>query len=194
MNVNLGPKIIETKRLILRPYVKEDAVSIFKNWAADPSVQIPLAEPVYETLDAVEALVDEYIHSFEKTGKYRWAMVSKETGECIGLIAYFLVDTNNDFAEMEYGLGQNYWNKGLTTEAVKALIKFGFEEMKLHKIQITYKEYNKASKKVIEKCGLFYEGKLRDYFKESDKYVSRVYYSILADEYKSAKDKGVYCG
>ena len=192
---NVGPQTIETDRLILRVYEPTDAAAIFKNWASDPAVQIPLNEPVYDTLESVQALVDEYIHSFETSGKYRWALISKETGECIGLIAYFLVDTKNNFAEMEYGIGKEYWGQGLTTEAAKAVMAFGFEKMHLHKVQITCKEYNKASQKVIEKCGLVYEGTLRDYFNEEGRYVGRVYYSMLADEYfKIASSIDSPCG
>lgn len=189
---NIGPQRIETERLVLRTYVEADATAIFKNWASDPAVQIPLDEPVYETIEAVQSLVREYIHSFETTGKYRWALISKKTGECIGLISYFLVDRNNDFAEIEYGIGQEYWGQGLTTEAVKAVIEFGFEKMKLHKIQITCKEYNKASQRIIEKCGLTYEGTLRDYFNEQGNYVGRMYYSVLVDEYRKERCKGLH--
>lgn len=191
MICDLGPQKIETERLFLRPYIEEDASTILKNWASDPSVQIPLDEPVYETLEAVEGLVQKYIHSFEDDGTYRWAIISKENKECIGLIAFFLVDSDNDFAEIEYGLGKEYWGSGLTSEAVEAILEFGFAKMKLHKIQISCKEYNKASQRVIEKCGLIYEGTLRDYFKEEEKYIGRVYYSVLADEYKAAQEKAV---
>ena len=189
MICNIGPQTIETQRLILRKYVEADATAVFKNWASDPSVQIPLNEPVYETIEAVEKLVKEYIDSFAVAGKYRWAMVSRENGECIGLISYFLVDTDNDFAEIEYGIGKQYWGLGLTTEAVEAVMAFGFEQMKLHKIQITCKEYNKASQRVIEKCGLTYEGTLRDYFNEEGNYIGRMYYSILIDEYLRMRGK-----
>lgn len=191
MICNIGPQTIQTKRLLLRKYAVTDAAAVFTNWASDPSVQIPLNEPVYETLESVEKLLREYIDSFETTGKYRWALVSKESGECIGLISYFLVDTNNDFAEIEYGIGKKYWGQGLTTEAVEAVIEFGFEQMKLHKVQITCKEYNKASQRVIEKCGLTYEGTLRDYFNEAGSYVGRMYYSILVDEYRKLKEKSL---
>ena len=65
------------------------------------------------------------------------------------------------------------------TEAVKALINFGFEKIGLHRIQISAKEMNAPSKRVIEKCGFVYEGTFRDYFFMDGQYVDRLYYSII---------------
>ena len=114
---------------------------------------------------------------------YRWAVVLKETDECIGQIAYFLVDEKNHFAEIEYCIGRDYQNRGLATEAAKAVIAYGFEEIGLHKVQICHKSINPASKRVIEKCGLHYDGTLRDYFYMDGRYVDRLYYSMLETEY-----------
>ncbi|MEE1018861.1 MAG: GNAT family protein [Acutalibacteraceae bacterium] len=62
--------------------------------------------------------------------------------------------------------------------------KYGFEQIKLHKVQISVKSVNLPSKRVIEKCGFTYEGTLRDYFFEHGEYVDRLYYSILQSEYE----------
>ena len=188
---HLGPQRIETERLIIRPWTKEDAPSAFKNWAADPLVQVPLAEPVYENQEAVEALIERYMAAFETEGKYRWAVELKQTGECIGLIAFFFLNPVNEHGEIEYGLGREYWGKGLITEAAKAVIKFGFETLKLHRIQVSYKEYNKASFRVIQKCGFTYEGVYREYYKEGAGYVSRIFYSMLSHEYEESKAQGL---
>ena len=68
--------------------------------------------------------------------------------------------------------------------------KYGFEQIKLHKVQISVKSVNLPSKRVIEKCGFTYEGTLRDYFYSEGEYVDRLYYSILQSEYeKSVKAK-----
>ena len=59
------------------------------------------------------------------------SIVLKETGECIGQIAYFLVDNNNHFAEIKYCIGSSFQRKGLATEATKATIKYGFDKINL---------------------------------------------------------------
>jgi len=58
----------------------------------------------------------------------------KETGECIGQIAYFLVDSNNHFAEIEYCIGSCFQRKNLATEATKVVVQYGFDKMNLHKV------------------------------------------------------------
>ena len=183
MLTHKGTKTIETERLILRRFEYSDSDSMLKNWIADEKIQSLYSEPVYETQEAVKGLLDRYIGSYEREDYYRWAVIEKESGECIGQIAYFLVDSKNHFAEIEYCIGSEYQCKGYATEAAKAVIKYGFDEMNLHKVQICTKTINAPSKRVIEKCGLQYEGTLRDYFYMNGVYVGRLYFSILRSEY-----------
>jgi ribosomal-protein-alanine N-acetyltransferase len=98
-----------------------------------------------------------------------------------------LVDNNNHFAEIEYCIGSLFQRKGLATEATKAVIQFGFNKMNLHKVQISHNSINLPSRKVIEKCGLVYEGTLRHFFYQDGKYIDRLYYSILRDEFIELK-------
>ena len=187
MLTHTGTTTIETERLILRRFEYTDDEAMLKYWVADEAIQSLYAEPVYTTKEEVKGLLDKYITSYEKADYYRWAITTKETGECIGQIAYFLVDNKNHFAEIEYCIGSAFQCKGFATEATKAVIAYGFEKMNLHKVQISVKTINAASKRVIEKCGFVYEGTLRDYFFMKDAYVGRLYFSILRSEYEAAK-------
>ena len=185
MLTHSGTQTIETDRLILRRFLYTDDDAMLKYWIADEKIQSLYSEPVYETKEAVKELLDKYIGSYEREDYYRWAIIEKTTGECIGQIAYFLVDNKNHFAEIEYCIGSNFQCKGFATEATKAVIKFGFEKMNLHKVQICTKTINAPSKRVIEKCGFNYEGTFRDYFYMDGQYVGRLYFSILRSEYES---------
>lgn len=181
---HIGTQTIETKNLILRRFTYEDSTDMLKYWIADESVQSMYSEPVYTTQEQVRGLLDKYIGSYENEDYYRWAVILKESGECIGQIAYFLVDTKNNFAEIEYCIGTDFQCRGFATEAAKAVIEYGFEKIQLHKVQICHKSINVPSRRVIEKCGFCYEGTLRDYFYMNGRYVDRLYYSILESEYK----------
>lgn len=182
-----GTQTIETERLILRRFEYSDDDDMLKNWVADEKVQSLYSEPTYSTKEEVKGLLDKYIGSYERPDYYRWAVIDKENGECIGQIAFFLVDNKNHFAEIEYCIGQQFQCRGYATEATKAVITFGFEKINLHKVQICTKTVNAPSKRVIEKCGFTYEGTLRDYFYWKDQYVGRLYFSILREEYESRR-------
>lgn len=185
MLTHVGTQTIETERLILRRFMFDDADAVLKNWAADEKVQSMYSEPVYPTKDAVLGLLAKYISAYEKPDCYRWAVIDRENGECVGQIAYFLVDSKNHFAEIEYCIGAAFQCRGYATEATKAVIAFGFNQINLHKVQICTKTINQPSKRVIEKCGFTYEGTLRDYFCMNGVYVGRLYFSILRSEYEA---------
>lgn len=184
MLTHTGTQTIETERLILRRFEYTDDDAMLRYWIADEKIQSLYSEPVYTTKEAVKELLDKYIGSYEREDYYRWAIIEKDSMECIGQIAYFLVDNKNHFAEIEYCIGSDFQRQGLATEATKAVIAYGFEKMNLHKVQICTKTINAPSKRVIEKCGFTYEGTLRDYFYMNGEYVGRLYFSILKDEWK----------
>ncbi len=185
MLTHIGTNAIETERLILRRFAYTDNDAMLKNWVADEKIQFMYSEPVYSTKEDVKELLDKYISSYEKSDYYRWAIIEKNCGECIGQIAFFLVDSKNHFAEIEYCIGSGFQCKDYATEATEAIIKYGFDEINLHKIQICTKTINQPSKRVIEKCGFTYEGTLRDYFYMNGEYVGRLYFSMLKSEFKS---------
>lgn len=179
-----GTRTIETKRLILRRFSYDDTENVFINWASDERVQKMYSEPVYPTREAVKGLLEKYINSYERDDYYRWAVTLKGSDECIGQIAYFLVDSKNRFAEIEYCIGSEFQCKGYATEAAKGVIEYGFNRINLHKVQICTKTVNVQSKRVIEKCGFTYEGTLRDYFFMDGEYVGRLYFSMLRSEFE----------
>lgn len=185
MLTHVGTLKIETERLILRKFEYKDDENMLKYWISDPKIQSLYSEPVYSTKLEVKEVLDKYVSSYEREDYYRWAIILKGTGECIGQIAYFLVDNNNHFAEIEYCIGSLFQSKGLATEATRTVIQYGFHKMNLHKVQICHKSINIPSRRVIEKCGFVYEGTLRDFFYHDGEYVDRVYYSILKDEFMS---------
>ena len=186
---NIGTNTINTERLILRRFEYSDCASAHRNWASDEDVQTKYGEPVYPAEEDVNKLLDKYIGAYENDDKYRWAVIEKETGECIGQAAFFLVDSKNQFAEIEYCIGRAFQGKGYATEATKALIRYGFEEIGLNKVQICARTVNTPSRRVIEKCGFTYEGTLREYFFMEDHFEDRMFFSILRSEYANKGDK-----
>lgn len=184
MLTHIGTRTVETERLTLRKFDYADDDDMLRYWISDPLIQSMYSEPTYTNKQEVRELLSKYIYSYEKDDYYRWAVILDETNECIGQIAFFLVNSKNHFGEIEYCIGSKFQRKGLATEAIKAVIQFGFENINFHKIQVCHKDGNIASKKVIEKCGFRYEGTLRDFFYINNKYVGRLYYSLIKEEWE----------
>ena len=190
MLTHIGTRPIETSRLLLRRFTQEDAPSVWTNWAGDETVQSWYGEPVYATLEDTQGLLAKYIAAYDESEAcYRWGIIEKVSGECIGQTAYFLVDSKNHFGEIEYCIGQAFQRKGYCAEAVRAIMAYGFERVRFHKLQVCHVPANEASRGVIRKCGFTYEGTLRDYFHADGGYCDRLYYSMLEREWKN--DRGI---
>lgn len=182
MLTHKGTKEIVTERLILRKFRSEDNASMRKNWISNPAIQKMYSEPVYTTVTEVAEVIKKFKTGYQADNYYRWAIALKDEPGCIGQIAYFLIDERNHWGEIEYCIGEDFQNKGYMTEAVKAILDFGFDEIGLHKVQVCHKSNNIPSRRVIEKSGFVYEGALRDYFFMDGEYVDRIYYSMLETE------------
>ena len=184
MLIHTGPKTIKTQRLILRKFISEDAKAAFANWAGDEKVQNDYGEPVYKTEEETKELLNKYIDRYQSGDSYRWAIDIADGEKCVGQIAYFIVDSNNMFCEIEYCIGERFQNKGFITEAVKAVTKYGFESVGFNRIQVSCRSVNTPSKRVIEKCDFTYEGVLREFFNHLGEFQDREYYSILKREWE----------
>lgn len=184
MITHVGTQIIETEHLLLRRFGYSDIDSMLRNWIADEKTQWDYGEPCYSTPEAVLELFNtKYISSYSKEDYYRWAVIEKETLECIGQIAFFVMDTANRHGEIEYVIGPAFQGKGYATEMTKAVIAYGFNKINLHRIEIDCRTENTASQRVIEKCGLTYEGVFRDFFWRKDHYEGRKVFSILKQDW-----------
>lgn len=184
MLTHCGTQPIETKRLILRPFRIEDWKAMQENWVSDNEVQAWYAEPVYETEAEIKGLLQQYISGYEKEDYYRWAMILKDTNECIGQIAYFLVNSESHFGEIEYCVGKAFQNRGFVTEAMWQIVDYGFKRVHFNSVRISHCSTNIPSRRVIEKLGFIKEGALREIIFADDQYMDRVYYSILQREWK----------
>ncbi len=179
-------KTIETDRLILRDWNEDDADDLYE-YAGNPNVG-PHAgwkphESREESLEIIRTLFTDQYDC--------WAIVHKETGKVIGSVAYE-ADTKRpgiNCKELGYALGEDYWGKGLMTEAAKAALRHGFEELALDMVAIYRNPLNERSGRVIEKCGFVYEGVLRKAHKIYDGSVrDAACYSMTKEEFAASKE------
>ena len=100
--------------------------------------------------------------------------------ELAGVTALVLQsDIYKKTAEIGYWIGEPYWNNGIATEAVKLLVNYGFDNLKLNRIFTGVFEDNKASQKVLEKCGFTHEGVFKNAIIKNGKVIHEYRYGII---------------
>jgi len=149
-----GTQTIETKRLLLRRFSMADAADLLELWIADPAVQREYGEPVYETIEAVEALLDKWIAGYESPSFYRWAMEERESGRCIGQIAFCRVYEDCRAAEIEYCVSAQRWGRGYAGEALQAVIGHIFANTDFAWLEAYHRVENEKSGRVLQKSGM----------------------------------------
>ena len=173
---------IETERLILRPVCEEDCYDIFE-LSKDHSVGKNAGWKPHESIEETKKILNEIF--IGKDGIF--AIVLKDTSKVIGTVG-LIDDTarkNSTSKMIGYSLSHKYWGLGYMTESVKAVIEYGFTFMDLSIISASCYPHNQRSKSVLKKCGVEYEGTLRqgDVIYDGTVYDCE-YYSITEDEYK----------
>lgn len=177
---------IETDRLILRKiliddvedmheYSKESSVTQYLTWS-------PHVDVAY-TLEYVN-----YLQSRYRSGDFfDWGVVLKETGKMIGTCGFTRFDYANNSAEIGYVLNPDYYGQGIATEASGRVIRFGFEMLDLNRIECRYIIGNDASRRVMEKNGMTFEGVRREGMLIKGTYRDIGICSILREDFLSKK-------
>lgn len=177
---HLGTKTLETKRLILRKFKQSDYLDMYNNWAHEQMVARFMPWSAHESVDVTKAVVDMWIEEYQSNDNYNWVIQLKDTDEIIGTITVVKKDDSADCCEIGYAIGTRYWGNGYVAEAFSKVIDFLFNEVGYHRIEAKHATDNENSGKVMLKCGLTYEGLLKDKTKIHDgTYVDTKIYSII---------------
>ena len=184
---DLGTKRLETTRLILRPFTPADAPAMFANWASDPEVTKYLTWPPHENVEATRALLTDWAARYADPTWYNWAIVRKETGEPIGNISVGERKEKTESYHIGYCLGRAFWHKGIMTEAFTEVIRFLFEEVGVLRVDSRHDPRNPHSGDVMKKCGLVYEGTLRQRDKNNQGICDAAWYGILKEDYEKGR-------
>lgn len=154
--------MIETERLILRPWREADAEALYK-YASDPDVGPVAGWPAHTSIENSLEIIRTVFDAPET-----YAIVLKETGEpvgCCGImfgISMQASDKKQQEAEIGYWIGKPFWGQGLVPESVRAILARCFHELDLKAVWCTYYEGNTKSKRVCEKCGFKHHHTVHD--------------------------------
>ncbi|MBF0574560.1 GNAT family N-acetyltransferase [Dysgonomonas sp. GY617] len=148
--------ILETERLYLREIDSQDVDDLFE-MDSDPEVHKYIENKPVKFKEQIVEVIEMLRAQYKKNGIARWAVVYKQSGECIGWagLKYFSEPLNNhsDFYELGYRLKKKHWGKGYVTEAATSIVKYGFENLGLDIIYATAHTENDGSINVLKKLG-----------------------------------------
>jgi len=180
---HLGTKRIETDRLVLRQFTEDDAVAMFKNYANDSEVTRYLSWPAHVSVEVSKGVLNEWISQYDNKNFYVWAIILKENGdEPIGSISVVRHDNKVESVTIGYCIGKKWWQQGITSEALLELIRFFFDEVSINRIEAYHDIRNQNSGKVMAKCGMQYEGTLRETNVNNQGICDMAVYGILSKD------------
>jgi ribosomal-protein-alanine N-acetyltransferase len=168
---------IETGRLRLRAFAPDDLDDLYMVFG-DAEVMKYISGGKPRTRDATRVGMLRTIEGWRERGFGLWAVVEKDSGKVIGYCGLIFLDGTTE-VEVAYGMAKSSWGKGFATEAARASLKFGFEELKLEKIVAVVNPENISSQRVLEKLRMKYTGNAHHY--DAD----LMYYEISQQDYQS---------
>ncbi len=175
--------VLETSHLILRElrlsdaedqleYAQDDEVAAFGLWKPQKTLQ--------ENLDDIQ----ESIRHYAAGDYFSWAVEHRADHKMIGRIQLGAYNAADARADLGYAYNRRYWGKGYATEAAQAVLKIGFESLKLHRVGAKVLPDNVGSIRVLEKLGFQREGVVRQAYSLRGPYEDLLCYSILAPEWR----------
>jgi [ribosomal protein S5]-alanine N-acetyltransferase len=173
--------VLETNRLRLRKIENIDAKSIL-NYLSDEAVMKHYGlEPFQTVADALDEI--SWYHSIfnENTG-VRWGITLKGENEVVGSCGFLNLVAQHHRTDVGFELSKEYWGKGIASEALEAVTKYGFEQMNLQRIQALIEPPNRRSQKLVERHGFHREGLLRKYEYTCGKFDDLYMYSLLKED------------
>lgn len=183
-----GTQRLETDRLILRRYTSTDAAAMYQNWASDKEVTKFLTWPTHSSKEVSQHVINNWVNQYSNEAYYHWAIVLKDNGdEPIGDIAVVDMKESTAMAHIGYCIGRIWWHKGITSEALNAVMDFLFDVVDVNRIEARHDPRNANSGKVMQKCGMQYEGTLRSSDCTNQGICDACYYALLKSDRKNTK-------
>jgi len=149
--------MLETERLRLRPFTLDDEAAVFA-LVSDPEIAHFVRFEAHRTPADTRAFLELVQQHYRRGDPFAWAIVLREDECLMGSCGFVSQAPERKSAEIGYWLGTPYWGKGYAAEAARALVRFGFEQIGLERVEAKCFVENRAGQRVIEKLGMKFEG------------------------------------
>jgi len=173
---------LETERLRLRKLTMRDAQDIY-DYSKDPLVAKYVLWDAHRGISESRAYLRFMLRKYRMGEPASWGIELKSSGKIIGTIGYMWIQSDNAAAEVGYSLSRAHWGQGIMTEALGAVIDYAFTSLHLNRVEAIHEPDNPASGAVMRKCGMQYEGHLRQKLMNKGRYVDVDMYAILREDY-----------
>lgn len=178
---------LETPRLRLRKLTMRDARDVFA-YSRDPEVARHVLWDAHRSIGESRAYIRYMQRKYRMGEAASWGIEWKESGRIIGTIGFMWIHFEHASAEVGYSLARDMWGQGIMTEALREVIRYAFETLRLNRVEAIHEVDNPASGAVMRKCGMRHEGCLRQKLRNKGQYVDVDLYAILrADPRPAAK-------
>jgi ribosomal-protein-alanine N-acetyltransferase len=173
---------LKTDRLLLRKVALEDLDDMYV-WASDPDVTPYVTWDAHKSVDETRVFINDILNRYKHAKLAPWAIVHREDRRMIGLDGFCTWEIKDRSAVFAYVLSKSYWRQGYTSEATRAIVDFGFQRMGLNRISARCRVENIGSARVMEKCGLCYEGTQREVAFVKNEFVDLKGYAITKKDW-----------
>ena len=173
---------LTTPRLRLRKLTMRDAPDIYR-YSRDAEVARHVLWDAHRSIGDSRAYLRYMLRRYRSREPASWGIEYLPEGRVIGTIGFMWIQEDNAAAEVGYSLARDYWNRGIMTEALRAVIQYGFDDMALNRIEAQHETTNPASGAVMRKCHMQKEGTLRSRLFNKGRYVDVDLYAILKRDF-----------
>jgi len=174
---------LTTNRLLLRQIQPNDAEALFPIFSDAEAMQFYGHYP-HQSLDDTHELITQIQARYTQRKAIRWGITLHSEDKLIGSCGFHHFDESFHRAETGYELHRIFWGKGIMTEAMSAILTYGFTQLGLHRIEAIIDIANEPSKALLLKLGFTYEGNLRQRYYFRGRFEDEHYFGLLKDEWQ----------
>lgn len=183
LNFNPFP-VLESERLLFKKLENEDVDGVFALRSSEKCMKF-IPRPILDSKEQALELMDLMNSKIDSNETINWAVFLKENPSVfVGYLGHYRIDIENYRSEIGYMILPEFEGKGYATEAVKTIVKYGFEAINLHSIEAVIDPENFASERVLQRCGFVKEAHILENEYYNGKFWDSVIYSLLKRNFK----------
>jgi [ribosomal protein S5]-alanine N-acetyltransferase len=182
-NAGEGAPLLETERLSLRQIVAADAEQIYGIFSDSEAMRYWSCRP-YQSVEQAHKLIESMTQAMHCGVGLHWGITLRGDGRLIGKCGYNELRKAHRRGDISYIIAREYWGKGVASEALGAVLGYGFSQLNLHSVEAGVTPGNDSSTRLLERLGFRLEGHMRESFWAEDRFVDSLIFSLLQRDYQ----------